>query len=330
MAPLREGDGDMQAHHQKEAEERATSAEFLPLFEGKGGRKSFLTLLVPSSLVPGTLVSISQYIDYHYVDRFMWLKLEERTLSSKTIVLIHGAWHGGWCWNKVVPLLEAAGYVVYAPTLPGHDPHRDIPLEKVTLHAYSSAVGDILETLEEPAILVGHSMGGIVLSQVAERWPEKLDQLIYVTAILPPAGSTLMELMSLNTADVAQIEAAMRIDRQHGMCTLDLDQVGALLYHDCSPEDIAYAQAHLCPQALVPLLTPIETTQARFGRIARSYIECLDDRVLSLDMQRALCAEYPCLVRRLHSGHSPFFSQPVRLVDELLALIDSTHELTVS
>ncbi len=256
---------------------------------------------------------------------------------SKTIVLIHGAWHGGWCWARVIPLLENAGYTVYAPTLPGHGvahaghgtPHP-LPVEKITLHAYTSAVGALLDTLEEPAILVGHSMGGMVLSQVAERWPKKLDQLVYVTAILPPAGSTVMELMNLNTADVAQLEAAMRIDQQRGICTLELDQVGALFYHDCAPEDVAYAQAHLCPQALVPLLTPIETTQARFGRVPRSYIECLDDRVLSLDMQRALCAEYPCLVRQLHSGHSPFFSQPARLVDEMLELIGSTRELTLS
>lgn len=256
---------------------------------------------------------------------------------SRTILLIHGAWHGGWCWKHVTPLLENAGYTVYAPTLPGHGvPHaghgaaHPFPIEKITLHTYTSAIGALLDTLDEPAILVGHSMGGMVLSQVAECWPEKVDQLIYVTAILPPSGNTVMELINLNTSDAAALEAAMRIDQQRGICTLELDQVGALFYPDCAPEDVAYAQAHLCPQALVPLLTPIETTEGRFGRVPRGYIECLNDRVLSLDMQRALCAESPCLVRQLRSGHSPFFSQPTRLVDELLALIGNTRELTLS
>lgn len=252
---------------------------------------------------------------------------------SNTIILIHDAWHGGWCWSHVTPLLENAGYTVYAPTLPGYGPTHvghetpPSPIENITLHTYTSTIGTLLDALTEPAILVGHGIGGIVLSQVAERWPAKIDRLIYVTAIMPPAGSTVMELLHLNTPG---LEAAMRIDQQRRICTLDQDHVGALFYHDCQAEDVASARAHLCPQALVPLLTPIETTQGRFGCVPRGYIECLDDRVISLDMQRALYAEFPCPVRQLDSGHSPFLSQPTRLVKELLALIANTSDLSLS
>ncbi len=246
------------------------------------------------------------------------------------MILIHGAWHGGWCWVRVAPLLEAAGYTVSTPTLPGHGTLPSLLLKKITLRAYANAIGDILTYLSEPAILVGHSVvGGIVLHEAAERWPERIEQLIYVSALMPPRGSTAMELIALNTADPAPLERAMHIDQQRSICTLKPTLVGELFYHDCRVEDIAYARNHLCPQALVPLLTPVETTEARFGRIPRSYIQCLNDRVLSLDMQQAMCQEYPCLVRQLHSGHSPFLSQPECLVEAILDLAATTHELVL-
>ncbi len=241
--------------------------------------------------------------------------------------MIHGAWHGGWCWKRVKPLLEKIGYTVYTPTLPGHETPPSGALEKVTLHAYTHAIGNLLADLAEPAILIGHSMGGIVLSQVAEEWPERIEQLLYVSAFLPPSGSTAMEMVALNTAEAARLEAVLRIDQQRGICTLKPDLVGERFYHDCAPEDIAYAQANLCPQALVPLLTPIETTAARFGHVRRSYIQCLNDRVISIEMQQAMCRTFPCPVRQLASSHSPFFSQPERLVEALLDLVGYPSEL---
>ena len=79
-----------------------------------------------------------------------------------TFVLIHGAWHGGWCWRKVVPHLEAAGHTVIAPDLPSHgdDP---TPAAEVTLDDYVRRVCEILDAQDEPVVLVGHSMGGLLV-----------------------------------------------------------------------------------------------------------------------------------------------------------------------
>ena len=75
-----------------------------------------------------------------------------------TYVLIHGAWHGGWCWKKVVPLIEKEGHTVVAPDLPGHGEDKR-PIAEITLQAYADRVCQILDEQSEPVILAGHSMG---------------------------------------------------------------------------------------------------------------------------------------------------------------------------
>ncbi len=100
-----------------------------------------------------------------------------------TYVLIHGAWHGAWCWDKVVSLLKMKGHRVEAPDLPGHGKDRT-PIGEVSLEAYAEKICKVLDAELEPVILVGHSMGGIAISQAAEYLPDKIETLVYLTAFL--------------------------------------------------------------------------------------------------------------------------------------------------
>jgi pimeloyl-ACP methyl ester carboxylesterase len=88
-------------------------------------------------------------------------------------VLVHGAWHGGWCWDKVVRLLNKEGHRVEAPDLPGHGKNK-APIPEVSLQAYSDSICKILDAQSQPVILIGHSMGGVVISQAAEYRPERI------------------------------------------------------------------------------------------------------------------------------------------------------------
>ncbi len=90
-----------------------------------------------------------------------------------TYVLVHGAWHGSWCWEKVVPLLEQAGHQVEALDLPGHGQDKT-PIREITLAAYTNRVCETLDAQAEPVILVGHSLGGMVITQAAEERPAKI------------------------------------------------------------------------------------------------------------------------------------------------------------
>ena len=108
-----------------------------------------------------------------------------------TYILIHGSWHGAWCWYKVVPLLEKAGHKALAIDLPGHG--RDwTPAPDISLQSYVDCVCKVIDSQPEPVVLVGHSRGGIVLSQVAEVRPEKIEMLVYLSAFLIPNGEPML------------------------------------------------------------------------------------------------------------------------------------------
>ncbi len=100
-----------------------------------------------------------------------------------TFVLVHGSWHGAWCWNKLTPLLEREGHAVIAPDLPGHGEDWT-PIPEISLQSYVDRVGEALDSAPEPAILVGHSMAGTVISQLAEQRPDQVAGLVYLCAFL--------------------------------------------------------------------------------------------------------------------------------------------------
>ena len=109
-------------------------------------------------------------------------------------VLVHGAWEGAWSWEKVVPLLEEKGHQVVTVELPGSSSNRK-PVDEVTQYAHVGAVADVFATIEGTVVLVGHSLGGTVISQVAERFPERIQRLVYVTAFLLKSGENALETM---------------------------------------------------------------------------------------------------------------------------------------
>jgi pimeloyl-ACP methyl ester carboxylesterase len=109
------------------------------------------------------------------------------------IVLVHGAFSGAWCWEPVLPCLRAAGHTAQTVELPGSGEDRT-PVAEVTLEAYAARVGDALGE-GAPAVPVGHSMGGIVITQAAAPYPDRVAALVYVTAFLPGDGQSLMDLI---------------------------------------------------------------------------------------------------------------------------------------
>src|SRR5215472_11584097 len=107
-----------------------------------------------------------------------------------TFVLVHGAWHGGWCWHKIVSRLEAAGHVAVAPDMIGHGIDRT-PIENVTLHSLAEGVGAVVSRQRGPVVLVGHSFGGTIITEVGERMPEAIKVLVYLTAFVVPGGKSM-------------------------------------------------------------------------------------------------------------------------------------------
>jgi len=117
---------------------------------------------------------------------------DETADPMSTYMLIHGAMHGAWCWERVIPLLQSSGHAVIAPDLPGHGADRT-PHSAVTLAHYIACVGELLEAAAEPVVLVGHSMGGMVVSAALDAWPAKVRHLVYISAVVPTDGESMNE-----------------------------------------------------------------------------------------------------------------------------------------
>jgi pimeloyl-ACP methyl ester carboxylesterase len=235
-----------------------------------------------------------------------------------TFVLVHGAWHGRWAWEKVVPLLEEAGHKVEAPDLRGHGDDKT-PVPEVSLQSYADRVSEVLDGQSEPVILVGHSMGGIVISEVAERHPEKVRLLVYLAAFLLPNGKTLLE--TAQTDDETLVLQNVEVDEDKGIVTIREDAAREVFYGDCSEEDVERAKERLQPQALAPFATPVGVGEENFGRVKRTYIECLQDRAIGPATQKLMYTELPCeKVISMETSHSPFLSVPEKLVSHLVSL----------
>ncbi len=235
-----------------------------------------------------------------------------------TFVLVHGAWHGAWCWYKVVPRLTQAGHRVLAPDLPSLGRDRT-PVAEISLDRWADSICRVVEAAVEPVILVGHSRGGIVISAVAERLPKRIGMLVYLTAFLLRDGETLLEVA--RTADSSLVVPNIVVADDQVSMTVPGDAVQAAFYGECSPEDVVLASMLLAPEAIAPNSTPLRVTDSRFGTVPRVYIECLRDKAIPVALQRRMAHNSPCeIVASLDSDHSPFLSTPGPLVDHLLAL----------
>lgn len=231
-----------------------------------------------------------------------------------TYVLVHGAWHGGWCWHKVVPLLEKEGHKVEAPDLPGHGRDKT-PISEITLEAYVQSICGILDAQYEPVILVGHSMGGRVIAQAAEYRPARIKLLVYLAAFLEPSGGLIGQLgaESLLTGNMIPSEDLSSV-------TLNVDAIKGM-YSDCSDEDVALAKSLLVPQATAPLAVPATTTEQNFGRVPRVYIECLLDKIITPSRQKEMYTNLPCeRVISMNTNHMPLLSAPEELAAHLTSL----------
>ena len=234
----------------------------------------------------------------------------------KTYVLIHGSWHSAWNWHKVVPLVEKAGHKAIAIDLPGMGRDKT-PINQVKMETTVEKICALIDSIPGKVILVGHSKNGIMISQAAEYRPDKIEKLVYLAAYLVPNGKTQREYSVQDSEGWLKPHVVMNEEGNAHTLRPEIYKEG--LYHDC-PDDITeLAKILLSHEPVESGITPLQLTEANFGRVPRVYVECTEDRAVTPFIQRKMYTETPCeKVYTLPTSHSPFFSMPKELVDILL------------
>jgi len=231
-----------------------------------------------------------------------------------TYVLVHGAWHGGWCWKKVAPLLRAAGHDIFTPTLTGLGERVHLLTPAVGLDTHIQDIVNLLvyEDLRE-VVLVGHSYGGMVVSGVAEQATERLAHLVYLDAFVPWEGQSLLDLMGATQAATVR-ERAARAGDGWGVPPLPLELFGVT-----EAVDLAWAGARLGRQPLRTFEQPLPLTGAA-AALPRTYLHCTAWVGFTESADRAR-REPGWRVHELATGHDAMITAPQALADRLLDVV---------
>jgi len=222
-----------------------------------------------------------------------------------TIALVHGAYHGAWCWDRLVPELHARGFETVAPDLPCDD-------AAAGLGEYASVVEDAIGDRDD-VVLVGHSLGALSIPLVASH--RSVRRLVFLCSVPtgpgPAVDGQLSEMVSPAFA------SAPRFHDEQGRELLDNQAARQLFFDDCSPADASWAVSMLRPQSPRPLVEPSPLTD--WPDVEQSVVLTADDRVLNQKWAVAAARERlgggdPVL---LPGSHSPFLSRPGALADVL-------------
>ncbi|MGI5211842.1 alpha/beta fold hydrolase [Plantactinospora sp. CA-290183] len=278
--------------------------------------------------------------------------------SSTPILLLPGSWHGAWCWNEVIAHLVPSGRPTLAVDMAGHGLRARRP-ECLTIRPFDpeelatevSPVADVdldqaadllvsqIERLGRggPVTVVAHSMGGTVLTRVAQQVPELVAHAVYLAAVMPASGSTAGRYFVLPENAGALVLPALRGDPDvTGALRLDLAsndpayrrQLRDAFYGDVDPVVADAALGLLTPDAPVSMmLGTTRLTRDGWGSVPRTYVVCARDMAIRPALQRLFVAEAdaafpenPTAVVTLDSSHAPFLSVPgevARIVGEL-------------
>jgi len=238
-------------------------------------------------------------------------------------VLVHGAWHGAWCWEHTVAALAADRINALAIDLPGHGedpgPMRD-------LHGDAAHVAAVLDALGGPVVLAGHAYGGAVITEAGSH--RAVSHLVYLAAFALDDGESCGNVASQEAASAGISHqgrpdlAAGYVPGSDGAVTLDPDMARVCFYQDCDPGTAAWAIARLGAQPLISLQQ--QPYAVAWRTKPSTYVVCSNDQAIHPGLQRILARR--CLTAvEWPTGHAPFLGRPFLVAGLLAGLAARAH-----
>jgi pimeloyl-ACP methyl ester carboxylesterase len=228
-----------------------------------------------------------------------------------TFVLVHGAWHGGWCWSRVARILRAKGHDVFAPSLTGLGDRSHLLSRQVTLHTHVMDVANLLAWEDvSDAVLVGHSYGGMVISGAADREAARLRAMVYVDALVPRDGEASADIRGRD-----RMVASFQLAKEHGGWYLPPTSAAAFNVNEA---DRAWVDAKCTPQPLATFTEPLRLSGAYMAVGRKMYIRADGHVAPHFDAFVTRFKSDPAWdVRSLPCGHDIMVDMP----DQLAAML---------
>ncbi len=230
-------------------------------------------------------------------------------------VLVHGAWHGAWCWQRVISALQLLGHEAVSLDLPGHGDDRT-PVAQVSLMLYAQRICECMKQRPEPVVLVGHSMGGIAISQAAELCPERVAVLVYLAAYLVPNGQSLNQYAKSDSESA--LPPHLRLVKDEGIMLVDDSGLKDIIYGGLNDDDWRFVKSQIRPEPIAPHFSALELSESRFGAIPRACIRCLRDQVIGAGLYTRMLNDLSCQYTvTMDSTHAPLLSAAVETATNL-------------
>lgn len=226
-------------------------------------------------------------------------------------VLVHGAWSGAWCWKKILPGLWSAGHRAFAVTLTGTGERAHQLSPDITLGTHADDVAAVIEAEElQHAIVVGHSYGGMVITAVANRMPERIARLVYLDAVVPLPGE------SWSSTHPAQTQA----QRRQAIATTGRIPPADPALFGLTGEDAQWVARRQTPQPGGVYDDPLHFDAARVAALTRTFIDCTTPALATIAVMRERVRQQPgWQVLEIAAGHDAMISAPAELLRMLLA-----------
>jgi pimeloyl-ACP methyl ester carboxylesterase len=238
-------------------------------------------------------------------------------------VLVHGAFAGAWIWEPLIECLKATGHSAEAFDLPGLG-NDHTAVSDCTLDACAARLCEVLGASSQPAIMVGHSMGGVIITQAAARSRENVSALVYVAAFMPKDGQSLLDLTRLPEGAGDQVQANIVIEGNPPVAVMPAAASPHALYSCCAQDVAARAIERQRPQPVAPFATAVCIPPGSLDGIDRFYVVCTWDQAMPVALQRRMISENPCMnIVELETDHSPQLSMPSELAQALVRFAGS-------
>lgn len=231
--------------------------------------------------------------------------------TPRDFVLVHGAWHGAWCWKRILPALWAAGHRAFAVSLSGVGERAHLGAAGITLDTHIQDVAAVIEAEElQQCILVGHSYAGMVITGVADRLHERIGQLVYLDAVVPWPG----DAWSSRHSDETRAQRRAQIAAQGVLPAAPPSLFGL------ADEDAAWVERRQTPHPGGVYDQPLPYDAARWARLPRRFIDCIAPALATIAASRERVRSEPgWIVDEIATGHDAMISAPQALLACLLA-----------